>query len=215
MTVQSENTDTISLQIKESAALELVKAQDVLKQNATGGAIGWLAHLSKILEVFEAIDQSNTFMLKEDTQLNKANYLKQILYNAISNCSSLDQLKDFFNSYAKSIGPFAAQDPSFGNLISQVGGMISNAEQGFLNGDGNKKNNAYFDWLQDQLPIYTNIFQSFDKEGSEVTKANIAFEKNTETELSTLVSSMNTLATMSVQSLTDPDSTSGIQNRDS
>jgi len=205
------NVQTISLQMKESADLELVKAKGIIKKNLSDGSssLGWLAHLSKVLEVFEAIDQSNQMMDKEHKALDKANFLKQILYNAVSNCSSLDQLKEYFKNYKNSDGPFSAQDPSFGNLISQLGEIIQSAENGY---NGDKSKPSYVSWQNEECDVFKNVIKQFDLSGAAATKADAASQKDSEGEQKALVSAMNTLGTMSVQSLTDPGASSGFSS---
>lgn len=215
MTVQPQVTKTdvknIALQIKESADLELVKAKGVLKQNETSGT-GWLAHLSKILEVFEAIDKSNELVEKEHTQLDKGDFLQETLYNALSNCTSLDQLESFFNTISKSDGALCKANPAFAAYVGSLGNAIANDIKNFQKKNGNQKNAAYFEWANTKLTQFKGLFQTDDVEGVKTTNADAAFVKNDQGEMKNLLTAMNTLGTMSVQSIEQPGSSSGISN---
>lgn len=227
---QSSHLDVlkVTLQLRDNAELELVKAKGAVSSSKAVSAtsMGWLAHLSKMLTIFEAIDKSNKLTNSVHTELNKAAYLKQIIYNSVKGCSTLDELNDYLSNLKKNAAGLSKIDPALSGLISYLGdtrsdgktttnGEITNAINSFLSQAGCQKNTAtYQNWAQEELPLFQNMFDGLNLEGSAFTKANQAFAKNAEGESKTLNSAMSTLTSMSVDSLSDPGASSGIENRD-
>ena len=195
---------TVKLQLQAHALLNKAKLEKA--KSAGFGAIGaW----GKMLMVFKAMMGGNAVLRKEGKDLRLFNMLRGIVYNTIKDCTSLDELQQYFESIGQQSGvtletagkglkgstPSAIQEnmfaktPGYAAFVDQMSSMIGET----IAKSPKHDKGAY---KQAEFSFYESMLKTDDTRAKQSSEALKTQEKDLETEQTNMVNSMKSLTSM-------------------